>query len=278
MRCTCGAEIRPGTRFCGKCGRPVANEGLRCPHCSSTLTPGAGFCGKCGTRISPAITPTPSPAPAPTPAPTPSAAAAAPRFFSMPSALDRTRIKKLLLIILIIGLSLLATGLAGKIVMDTVSSQAMASGIFPTDDVFGGYVNSYSNQLLTKFFVSIVRNDSSVFSNTMGQMTGFAGNLAGDASGLGGMLFSAVLPGMFDDMRASLQESAGPLWILLRIMAYYSEILTIGIIATIAAGVLLFLMKARFRDIITLRLKWLLVAGGVWSGLILLVSIILPFL
>lgn len=62
----CGAALRPGIQFCGKCGHtlgaeeaeaaeaePVAEEtvGEQCPECGQDLKQGVLFCGKCGHRL-----------------------------------------------------------------------------------------------------------------------------------------------------------------------------------------------------------------------------------
>jgi predicted amidophosphoribosyltransferase len=62
----CGASLRPGVQFCGKCGHslgeeedeaaeaePVAEEtvGEQCPECGQSLREGVQFCGKCGHRL-----------------------------------------------------------------------------------------------------------------------------------------------------------------------------------------------------------------------------------
>ena len=46
----CGAEIRDGRRFCGKCGSAVSN---RCAKCGAENPPGDGFCGDCGAALLP---------------------------------------------------------------------------------------------------------------------------------------------------------------------------------------------------------------------------------
>jgi predicted amidophosphoribosyltransferase len=62
----CGAALRSGVQFCGKCGHslgeeedeaaeaePVAEEtvGEQCPECGQSLREGVQFCGKCGHRL-----------------------------------------------------------------------------------------------------------------------------------------------------------------------------------------------------------------------------------
>src|SRR5262245_29855843 len=44
----CGRANRPGAKFCGGCGRPLAP---RCPSCGNECLPGAQFCDACGTAL-----------------------------------------------------------------------------------------------------------------------------------------------------------------------------------------------------------------------------------
>jgi len=44
----CGAPLRHGDSFCGKCGARIE---YACPQCGSTLESDDVFCGKCGTRL-----------------------------------------------------------------------------------------------------------------------------------------------------------------------------------------------------------------------------------
>lgn len=47
----CGSALKPGARFCGKCGEPATAAKIKtCPVCGKTLSPSARFCGKCGSR------------------------------------------------------------------------------------------------------------------------------------------------------------------------------------------------------------------------------------
>jgi class 3 adenylate cyclase/tetratricopeptide (TPR) repeat protein len=47
---TCGAENRPGNKFCKQCGAALAR---RCVQCASPLDPDSSFCGECGSAQSP---------------------------------------------------------------------------------------------------------------------------------------------------------------------------------------------------------------------------------
>ena len=50
MACSsCGAENRPGRKFCTRCGTSLAQT---CPACSSPLEGGERFCGECGAPVS----------------------------------------------------------------------------------------------------------------------------------------------------------------------------------------------------------------------------------
>ena len=58
MNCTnCGNELKPGQKFCTKCGTPVtatqskAIGGETCPNCGNALKPGQKFCTKCGSPV-----------------------------------------------------------------------------------------------------------------------------------------------------------------------------------------------------------------------------------
>ena len=54
----CGAELKPGAKFCIKCGQPVGAPqmnkatGNTCSKCGAELKPGAKFCIKCGQPVS----------------------------------------------------------------------------------------------------------------------------------------------------------------------------------------------------------------------------------
>ena len=58
----CGSELKPGAKFCTKCGNPVpvapaetmqkATNAAVCNQCGSELKPGAKFCTKCGNPVS----------------------------------------------------------------------------------------------------------------------------------------------------------------------------------------------------------------------------------
>jgi class 3 adenylate cyclase/tetratricopeptide (TPR) repeat protein len=48
---TCGAENRPGRKFCANCGSALA---ATCPSCGAANEPGDRFCGECGTALEPA--------------------------------------------------------------------------------------------------------------------------------------------------------------------------------------------------------------------------------
>lgn len=61
MNCTnCGNELKPGQKFCTKCGTPVAvaatateskSIGASCTNCGNTLKAGQKFCTKCGSPV-----------------------------------------------------------------------------------------------------------------------------------------------------------------------------------------------------------------------------------
>ncbi|MCR4407845.1 MAG: zinc ribbon domain-containing protein [Anaerolineae bacterium] len=49
-RCpACGYFVRPGAKFCDRCGQPLQ---LTCPKCGQALRPQARFCERCGAQVS----------------------------------------------------------------------------------------------------------------------------------------------------------------------------------------------------------------------------------
>ncbi len=52
----CGADLRPGAKFCKKCGtvvgpKPGPATETACANCGKPIKPGAKFCAGCGTRV-----------------------------------------------------------------------------------------------------------------------------------------------------------------------------------------------------------------------------------
>jgi hypothetical protein len=52
-KCTCGAPLLFGARFCANCGRPteLAATGEVCARCQQPLAVGASFCASCGATL-----------------------------------------------------------------------------------------------------------------------------------------------------------------------------------------------------------------------------------
>ncbi len=49
----CGAENKPGDKFCGGCGASLAGgTAAACPSCGAPAKEGVKFCGGCGAKIS----------------------------------------------------------------------------------------------------------------------------------------------------------------------------------------------------------------------------------
>src|SRR2546421_173161 len=44
----CGAENRPGRKFCSQCGSPLS---VACPACGAPNEPADRFCGECGAAL-----------------------------------------------------------------------------------------------------------------------------------------------------------------------------------------------------------------------------------
>lgn len=61
-KCSCGADLFEGAKFCGRCGQNVqeilkhaqeaaAAPSAGCPRCGAPTRPGARFCGNCGSAL-----------------------------------------------------------------------------------------------------------------------------------------------------------------------------------------------------------------------------------
>lgn len=86
VTCSCGNVLKPGAKFCPKCGNKVGEkaeeakkpdeEKANVCSCGNVLKPGAKFCPKCGKKIgeapsdAPSAIPVPAASAVPTPAPT----------------------------------------------------------------------------------------------------------------------------------------------------------------------------------------------------------------
>ncbi|MBE6522079.1 MAG: SPFH domain-containing protein [Thermoplasmata archaeon] len=48
VKCSCGAVLPAGSKFCSQCGQKL---NLFCPNCGNKLLPGVKFCSECGSKI-----------------------------------------------------------------------------------------------------------------------------------------------------------------------------------------------------------------------------------
>ncbi len=52
ITCTCGETNPANSRFCRRCGKPLTSSMVSiCPSCGAEVKPGANFCGKCRTEL-----------------------------------------------------------------------------------------------------------------------------------------------------------------------------------------------------------------------------------
>ena len=141
-------------------------------------------------------------------------------------------------------------------------------------------LNRSAGNLITKLALSIIKNDSSGFVNGINKLSNSISSMAGDPYGLNGigqMFISSIAQEAFYEVRSALIEEAGLLWPLLQILAYYSEMLTIGLIVSIIVIALLFLLDAKLYDIWRLNMQNIVYIGCVWSVLVIVASIIVCF-
>jgi class 3 adenylate cyclase len=120
----CGAETRPGQRFCSHCGSGLVRS---CPQCSTEYSPGDRFCGGCGTQLS-EVPPTPVPEPEPAPPPGDRPVAAERRIVSV-------------LFVDLVGFTTLSEGRDPEDVRSLITDYfELAQGII---DRFGGTVDKF---------------------------------------------------------------------------------------------------------------------------------------
>ena len=188
------------------------------------------------------------------------------------------RAKQLVIVALVVGLCIAFAGLAGKIAMGRLSANMRNAGIFSgMDSELGGVLNRSAGNAITKLIVSMIKNDSSGFVRTINQLTNIAGSMAGDPygmNGLGSMLFGSFAQEAFSEIRAQLIQEAGAYWPLLQAMAYYRELLTVGLIIAFAAAILWFLLGGKINDVMTLSMMPVLYVGAGWIVLVIIISIL----
>lgn len=57
-KCSCGAVLSSGSKFCPACGKAVATvASIQCENCGNQLSPNAKFCNGCGTPVATSIRP-----------------------------------------------------------------------------------------------------------------------------------------------------------------------------------------------------------------------------
>lgn len=311
----CGKPLLAGAKFCGKCGAKIPDEPDMTPVVPVVpvvpLTPPAW-----STPPAPAVPPTPitpeapvvkpipaaPPAPAavppvtsaasPAPAAVPLVTSAAPTASSITSirtnnpvqnwvnkkALNVNRIKKVLIIVLIVGLCLAATGFAGRVLLKGLTKSFMEQEIIPSDgSLLAGTLNKKLINAGIDLFLSIVKNNPSQFVNAANKLAKGIGEMAGDPNGVNWIaewILQLLTEEWFIEARATLKAEAGALWPVLQIMAYYKVMLTIGLIAVGIAALLLYFLDTKWSDVQELKLMPVFIVGCSWSGLVLIAAII----
>ena len=303
MKCTCGAELPSGSKFCGKCGRPVSGlPKLYCRKCGSQLCPGAKFCGKCGTpsdsqqMFSDSVSRRSKPGKS---------------FLNMGAldhacrkaatytdswigtirkktepvskwadsrVTDKKRAKQLIIVALVVGLCITFAGLAGKITMGKLSENLRNTAILPgVYSEFESIVNRSVGNAITKLIVSLVKNDSSGFASTIKQLVKNVSSISGDSYEITdweSTMIDAFAQETFAEIREELIYEVGAWWPLLQAMAYYRELITIGLIIAAIAAVLWFLLDGRLNDVIALNMMPVMYIGAGWTVLMIIITII----
>ena len=269
----CGAQLYPGAHFCGQCGNPIVIyvdpvAPSRCSKCGKSFLGIGSLCDSCkraethdGSWVG-TIKEKTEPV----------------RKWADSKVTDKKRAKQLVIVALVVGLCIAFAGLAGKITMGRLSANMRNAEIFSgMDSELGGVLNRSAGNAITKLIVSMIKNDSSGFVSTINQLTNIAGSMAGDPygmNGLGSMLFGSFAQEAFAETRAQLIQEAGAYWPLLQAMAYYRELLTIGLIIAFAAAILWFLLDGKFNDVMASNMIPVLYVGAGWIVLVIILTIL----
>ena len=271
MKCTnpaCGADIAPGSRFCGKCGTlvaPASAPAAHCTHCGNPLVPGSKFCGKCGASAKPAAAP-----------PKPSASlntefaeapADHPHSGAVTKAKSSTQAMQLAIVALAISLCIAFTGLAGNFLLSRATERFANSEYFTElDDELAPVLGSTSTKRLLKdIMVALIKDDSSRFAEVITEVIGASG-LSDD--GLTSLIAGGMASQIFSEARAMLKEEAGKYWTVLLFMAYGKDLLKLGLILLIPSAAACFLLGVEYEDVDRLHMSSVKTLASAWMVLI----------
>lgn len=265
MKCACGANIHEGAKFCGKCGKPVPTaQNAYCSGCGAKLHPGAAFCGKCGARVSTSGPRTTTPLTG--------------RVGRLKTYVDgrlgvgstsRSRAKHLLIVIFVIAVCIAATGISGRLILRNVSGAIIESmEIFDDmgDDSVTDELNKMASRELTKFVISLIRNDSSGYKKALN-------GIVKDLGMSSDFLVEAFSWFSFSEMRDILKKETGGYWPLLQIMAYNDIFLTVGLIAAVGAVILWYLLGGHLVDLRKGNVRRVLYIGYGWIAALITATI-----
>ena len=268
-----------------------------CKKCGTALKEGAGFCGKCGepTRPSTPILDTKPSCPStpiqdvkPTRISTPinepkpqTAEKSRPAFVEAVSQtvsdriVDKDRFKRILCIVLVIGICMTAFGLVGQAMFSYMASSIKneitksSSG----DDFLVQAILNATSSTAIDLVVGIIKNDATAINKVIKSI----GSLVDDEYGIASLFGSFIGPELISEGRKMLQKESGALWPLLLVMVYYKEVLTIGVIAAGGGAVLLYLLGFRKKDLDLLKRTPLYIAGIIGVGLSIIALIVQMF-
>ena len=305
MRCSCGAEIPAGARFCGKCGKMVENDpGRHCSVCGALLIPGAAFCGKCGTAVSASAddkaarcracgailypgakfcgkcrTPV-SGDPVRETADYPAGGLTREEAASSPAASgtdDRNRIKKIFMIALVVGLCLAVAGAAGKIAMGKITgilhNYVMNSG---AESEMKMILGEDTESAMESLVVSITRNDPASFTDMITRAIRESGTQAGEMVDMAAMrsMINSFAQEAFGEARNEIIKEAGAYWPLLQVIACYRELLIIGLVIAAAAAAAWLLLGGKPGDFKELKMMPALYILAGWVVLVAAATVI----
>lgn len=275
----CGAVLKLGAKFCGRCTKPVYDdpepiiENKYCERCGILLDAETAttFCKHCLEaiaddekkpprkpeliqRVSDRIT------------------------SKISSSTSIGRVQRLLFIIFVVAFCITATGVAGHIVMNAAVSNIMANEMFSGDSELTSLMNNITNQTIVDVSICVIRNDRAGFTKLLNSLTNAASTIVGDPYGLGNLFMSSFGAELFSEARTMLIDEAGILWPVVCVVAFYKELLLLGLAILAISALTLYLTNYRISDVKRMKLFPVAVGGGTYSAAILIGAFVLVIL
>lgn len=305
MKCTkCGFELKPGAKFCGKCGTFVAVSSsttvVCCPSCGADLKPGAKFCGKCGTPINTSDKYFCKKCGAEMksgsqfcPACGAIAIGIGTTGITIGKALgnhfergsrkikdifrasttststirtERDRSKKILMLLMFIGICMIAFGIFGAI-MKSGLQRELKSGL-------GEYRYIINEKDFWTFLSSLIRNDRKGMEKVISNYSDFFGFFDSFGVGINSSSVSSMAATLLSNARSFMKDELGGRWYLLYMVVIGDILLIPGIIITIGSVTGCYLLGGSIEEIKDPQFRPALYITAGWIGLMIILTII----